>query len=452
MASNELHPVVLPPETITIPASTDVRRIVVFLPDAPITLLTTLQRIATLLNKAAKPLPMLILSRSPNTWLWHTLRHLVKDKSLLSKVYAAASDLPVSSLSPLLQDYIMNKYPSLWQISDEEKNFTKSRSPGVTEAELDAILCSLNGDNSRIRAKRRGISYKTFYNQRISGLRKIVKHYPQMASYFPNKQIREEKKKFSTTHSILVSSALEREFTHAIYSKQIFAVFQPIVDEHMQVKGMEILCRWNRNGDILLPGEFLPRIHSEYAWLLLTAFILHEAVQLINQYPSKIYFSVNIPGSIANSDNLICMLETAQQQLHQPQMLKRLLLEFSENIDINKNDKIAKNIAVLQNRGFHIMLDDCFSQGSVIFPVRRCRFDAYKLDKSIVHDMMRDSHSLSLIKSLIYYCQLNNIHCIAEGVDSKKKFEALKTLGIDRFQGYFISLPLEKNYISDIML
>jgi EAL domain-containing protein (putative c-di-GMP-specific phosphodiesterase class I) len=82
------------------------------------------------------------------------------------------------------------------------------------------------------------------------------------------------------------------------------------------------------------------------------------------------------------------------------------------------------------------MLDDCFSQSSVMFPVRTMRFSAYKLDMSIVNDMQRDQHALALIRSLIFYCQLTGSRCIAEGVDMEK-FNKLKALGVDRFQGNY---------------
>lgn len=80
-----------------------------------------------------------------------------------------------------------------------------------------------------------------------------------------------------------------------------------------------------------------------------------------------------------------------------------------------------------------------------IFPVQ------YKLDISIVNDLQRDPHALALIKSLIYYCQLSGSRCIAEGVDSLEKFNMLKALGIDRFQGYLISPPVTGDNLEDLI-
>lgn len=124
------RPVVLPSESPALPAG--VRRVVVFLPEAPARLLATLKRAAALLARSATPLPMLFLSRSPASWLWSTLLHQVADRRLLSAVRAAASDLPVPSLAALLRDAILDGYPSLEQLAEEEMRAFGKRPAGLT--------------------------------------------------------------------------------------------------------------------------------------------------------------------------------------------------------------------------------------------------------------------------------------------------------------------------------
>ncbi|MDS7870136.1 Cyclic di-GMP phosphodiesterase CdpA [Klebsiella pasteurii] len=446
MMANSMQPVVLPSDATRLPGDANIRRIIVFLPETPARLLATLQQAAAFLERSATPLPMLILSRSPASWLWHTLLHQVIDRHLLSEVRSAASDLPVPSLTAVLQDYIRQRYPSLKQLADEEIRLGGKRPGGLTRPELNAILGLLSGYSVNAQAKRRGISHKTLYNQRTAGLKKMVEHYPQLATRFPGSQTKGQK-----IQPDAALSAFEREFVHAIHCRQIFPVFQPITDDRMRLKGLEILCRWRQKGQVLLPGEFLPQIRSAYAWLVLTAFMLREAVESINLHPGEFYFSVNISAAIASNDNLIRMLETARQQLREPHLSSRLVLEFAETLDLNLQSKIADNISRLRKQGFAIMLDDCFSQSSVMFPVRSVRFSAYKLDMSIVNDMQRDPHAMALIKSLLYYCQLTGSRCVAEGVDSLDKFNRLRALGIDRFQGYLISPPVERENVSDLI-
>ncbi len=161
---------------------------------------------------------------------------------------------------------------------------------------------------------------------------------------------------------------------------------------------MEILIRWRHRGRYFTPdlSTALPRrLHR----LLLTAFVLQEAVQNINEYPGTFYFSVNIPSSLADSDSLLRMVEAARQQLRQPEGVARLVLEYAETIDFRHQSRSAAHVAQLQRAGVRVMLDDCFSQGSVIFPARRLHFNAYKLDMSIVNDAQHDPKALALIKA-----------------------------------------------------
>lgn len=265
----------------------------------------------------------------------------------------------------------------------------------------------------------------------------MVQQSPHLIARFLGNQRQGQK-----SQAIDALSPFEHKFIHAIHSRQIYPVFQPITDSQLRLHGIEMLLRWQRQGIELPPGNFLPQIQSEYVWLMLTAFMLQEAVQCINQYPGDFYFSINIPPCIASHENINTMMETARQQLQQPQRAERLVLEFAETIDLHNQSQTLENIHQLQRQGFRILLDDCFSKNSVMFPVRAVNFSGYKLDMEIINDFQFDSHALALIKSLLYYCQLTSSYCIAEGVDSQKKFEQLKALGVDLFQGYLISVPL----------
>ncbi|MCM3109141.1 EAL domain-containing protein, partial [Bacillus velezensis] len=68
--------------------------------------------------------------------------------------------------------------------------------------------------------------------------------------------------------------------------------------------------------------------------------------------------------------HLICLMETAWLQLHNPLWADCLVLEFAETVDLTQQGNTIANMRKIQERGFRIFLDDCFSQNSVIFPIR----------------------------------------------------------------------------------
>lgn len=431
-------------EIMVLPDPAIVRRIVVYLPDDPLWLFTTLRQAAFLLGLGATPLPMLILSRCPIRWLWHTLLHLVPERGQLAQVWAAAADLPERCMTALLDGDALQAYPLLAQLAEKESLISSGTPGGLSKPELNAILDLLHGYNISERAKYRGVSEKTLYNQRTSGLKKMTEHYPQLAVNFPGNPVTKQHRVGSNT-----LSAFEREFVHAIHCRQVFPVFQPIIDDEHHLQGIEILSRWRRHGNTLPTSAFLPQIRAEYALLVLTAFMLQEAIQKINHYSGAFYFSISIPPAIASHRHLPRMMETERHQLHNPRWSERLVLEFAEITDFKGKGNVIANIVELQQDGFQIMLDDCFSPDSAIFPVMQAHFSGYKLNMSIINDMQRDPHALALIKSLIYYCQLTGSRCIAEGVDSVDKFTLLKESGVDHFQGNLISLPVDNNNLED---
>ncbi|SQA97215.1 Uncharacterised protein [Cedecea neteri] len=75
----------------------------VYLPDQPYWLLVVLRQVAQLLDSHDGQLSMLILSRSPASWIWRSLQKLVKKEGYLSGVRVAPSDLPSASLAALLR-------------------------------------------------------------------------------------------------------------------------------------------------------------------------------------------------------------------------------------------------------------------------------------------------------------------------------------------------------------
>ncbi|EPU4372311.1 multidrug transporter subunit MdtN [Klebsiella pneumoniae] len=98
------RPVELPVEGVSLRELAAVKRIVVYLPDDPLWMLTTLRQAARLLDEALPPLPMLILSRSPAIWLWQTLLYQVSHPDRLRNVHTAPADLSCAELAHRLEN------------------------------------------------------------------------------------------------------------------------------------------------------------------------------------------------------------------------------------------------------------------------------------------------------------------------------------------------------------
>ena len=177
------RPVELPVEGVSLRELAAVKRIVVYLPDDPLWMLTTLRQAARLLDQASRPLPMLMLSRSPAIWLWRTLLYQVSHPDRLRNVHAAPADLPCAQLIHRLKNA-----PRLERLASEAALIHRKRAAGLSHAELKALLALLQGQTIGEQSQRLGLSQKTLYAQRLAGVKKLVEYHPHLAPRFPHRQ------------------------------------------------------------------------------------------------------------------------------------------------------------------------------------------------------------------------------------------------------------------------
>ena len=420
--------------------STGESRMVVYFPQDLTGMLTTLQELAVLCRLSHRPLQVLLLSTQPPKWLYGTLRNLIGGEHMLVGMRLASQDQAQRRLNGMLKRW--NKTPLLIDLG-----CNRTQGEGMTARELDVVLGMLRGETMAVQRNRLGFSSNTLYSQRISGVRKLIGQFPYLISLLPRSQ-RPISSPVPAVYGIPRLSPQEYAFEQAIHQGLVFPVFQPITNARLRVKGFEILIRWMRGGVEQLPAAFLPEITASRTWLLLTAYVINEAVRQINRTNGAFYFSVNVPPGVVESGALIRMTETARSHLKDNTFIDRLVLEFSETTEVSRG-RVMESIQKIKEAGHRILLDDCFSSGSVVFPVRQVQFSGYKLDMSIVNTFIHNPHDASLVKLLASYCNFNGTEYIAEGVDTREKFVALARAGVTGFQGYYISRPVYLEAIDD---
>lgn len=70
--------------------------------------------------------------------------------------------------------------------------------------------------------------------------------------------------------------------------------------------------------------------------------------------------------------------------------------------------------------------------------------DYVKIDGSLIKEINYNYKSLAIVKAMITFANETGIKTIAEFVSSESIFNKLQKIGIDEFQGFYLSKPLEK--------
>lgn len=341
-------------ELCRLPDSSEIRLITVFIPEHPYWLLSTIRQIAHLFNQLKFPVPMLILSHCSSPVLWQTLKRLVHMSRWLDDVRVGSAGLSCNALTRvLLHGYCRS--PRLKLQAQYEDTSCGFASTGLTERELIAVMDYYSGYRVQDLAKRHNISTKTLYGQRTSGLKKLADHLPWLVSRCP-----EEFRKKQPGNGNVFLTVFEQEIIHATENHNMYPLFQPIVNCSKLLWGVNLSLCWLRNGREWRGDTFFSGIHSRYVRLLLTAFLLQEAVNHINQYDGEFYFSVHLPYGLMEDDGTFQMIKTACRKLHKIKWVPKLCLIISNMAGQINPKSMMNNIYRLQQTGVNIIFSDGF--------------------------------------------------------------------------------------------
>ena len=250
----------------------------------------------------------------------------------------------------------------------------------------------------------------------------------------------------------LVSERLDerlrtRTLSNALETGEIFARFQPqISSETGRVIGFEALARWDRPGHgIVQPGGFLPDIERAGLSQRLAEVVLKQALTALNAWDAAGFdvsaVSVNFSGDDLRNPRLAdyIMWELDRFNL-QPD---RLVVEVLESVIAEKHeDAITKTLKALSKAGCRIDLDDFGTGFTSIINIRRFNVSRIKIDRCLVSRLDKDAEQKRMVSALLSFSNKLGIETLAEGVETERESEMLRSLGCPQIQGYFVAKPM----------
>jgi len=233
--------------------------------------------------------------------------------------------------------------------------------------------------------------------------------------------------------------------SNAINEDNVFPVFQPIYDKDENILKYEVLMRItspdndsNNIEHIYYPSQFMQIAHESNKFIELSSITIKKAFQKM-QYSDK-QFSINVSYDDIINEYLIDLIE--DQILQYENVGNRLILEILETKDIADYQQVKKFIERFKKYGVKIALDDFGSGYSNLNHIISFHCDYVKLDGALIKNIKDDTKSLAIVRSVVSFTKELGIKVIAEYVANKEIFEITKKLGIDEFQGFYLSKPL----------
>ncbi len=240
---------------------------------------------------------------------------------------------------------------------------------------------------------------------------------------------------------------VERDIIKAIARNEFCTYFQPQVNLNGNVIGAEALIRWRHpHKGLISPWAFVPVAEQVGLIQQLTQIVMGDVCKMIlelaraNLMDDDFRVSVNVSAIEFQNPEILSTITQASRQYKVP--CDRIKLELTETMLVSDFDATQKQISQLKNLGFKLSIDDFGTGYSSLNYLHLLPIDELKIDKTFVDKMLESSSGLAIINAIISLCFSLQIKVIAEGVETRSQYEALKKQNIDAIQGYYFARPM----------
>lgn len=241
------------------------------------------------------------------------------------------------------------------------------------------------------------------------------------------------------------------EVKQALEEEEFVLYYQPKYDLLTEkICGVEGLIRWNHpEKGLMSPAEFIPEMENTDLINLLTYWVLERALSDYREWKDKgITLNVSINISSRNLQHYRFLEEVDRIMAGYASCEPRIELEITET-DIMTEEMVLDR---LLERGFRISIDDFGTGYSSLAYLKYLPVDTIKIDRSFIGNITENSSDKEIVKAAIKMGHALGKNVLAEGVETEEAMKLLKEMGCDCVQGYYISRPVPKEKIIELLV
>ena len=243
-----------------------------------------------------------------------------------------------------------------------------------------------------------------------------------------------------------------RDIQDGMKKKEFECFYQPqVAMQDGRLQGVEALLRW-RHPDLgtLRPAQFLKQVEEDPETMsVLTLQIFSQVAEAMEEWSRaglEPDVSINLSlSSLSTPGFADRVLEAAAAHAIEP---RRVVLEVTESASISNLGHTLSNLARLRMRGFRLSIDDFGTGYATYEQLERIPFTELKIDMSITRELPKSRKHSILAKSLLRLAKDLRLHTVAEGIETRESWDALKTLGCNCGQGYFLARPMPRGQLA----
>jgi diguanylate cyclase (GGDEF)-like protein len=248
---------------------------------------------------------------------------------------------------------------------------------------------------------------------------------------------------------------MEHQLREALQNEEFRLFYQPVVD--MQTGGVvavEALVRWEMpNGKLLMPEEFIHVAEDSGMIIPLGEWVLRTACRQLKLWLSsglKLRMAVNL--STRQFQDALLMEKIMAILKETGIETSRLELEITETAAMLHPEETVALISAFANVGVRIAIDDFGTGYSSLSYLKRIPANTIKIDKMFVEGLGSELQDATIVRTVIALAHALGKETVAEGIETAQQYEQIAAMGCDFAQGYLLSLPLDAEALTSLMV
>jgi diguanylate cyclase (GGDEF)-like protein len=225
------------------------------------------------------------------------------------------------------------------------------------------------------------------------------------------------------------------------------------IDIHVQPKAraadgritsVEALARWRHvTLGTVPPVEFIPI--AEHSGLIrpLTELVLDKALRACATWQPAapgVGVAVNVSAQLLVNEELCDVVDRLLRRHDVDADL--LTIEITESGLMSDAATTAAALHRLRTLGVSLSVDDFGTGYSSLAYLHQLPVTEVKIDQSFVRRMSADHHDVPIVRAIVELGHSLGLSVVAEGVEDRRVYDALVSLGVDVLQGYHIARPM----------
>ena len=242
--------------------------------------------------------------------------------------------------------------------------------------------------------------------------------------------------------------SLDVQLHRAFENQEFVLYFQPQVRlRDSAIVGAEALLRWNHpEHGLIKPVAFIDALADSSVVLECGRWILNEACRTLAEWRAKglhdIRMGVNLfpaqfrDGQLEQDITYVLAAHGLPGEL--------LEIEITENIALQQDEAIVAAFRRLSSLGVKLAFDDFGTGYASLSCLTRYPLSRIKIDRSFIGPLTGDGETAeaAIVRPMITMAHYLGLEVIAEGIETNKQVEFLRSMGCEEGQGYIYAEPL----------